>query len=147
MKTQEKTPPQKQEEYYSFCYVCASQCPRKVIVEDGKIVKVDLDLESGLPTEWCPSTKGQCAPEIYYHPDRLKYPQKRVGARGGGKWERISWDEALDTIAQKLNDIKAKYGPEYVAMLLGEPKGLEFVFGHRFATIFGTPNVATPCNA
>ena len=140
MKTKEK----KREEFLTFCYTCARKCSRKVIVEDGKIVKVDLDLESGLPTEWCPSTKGQCAPEIYYHPDRLKYPQKRVGSRGESKWERISWDEALDTIAQKLNGIKEKYGPEYVALCLGEPKGLEFHFGHRFATIFGTPNVATP---
>jgi len=136
------------EEVLTFCYTCAgSKCSRKVIVEDGKIVKYDLDTESGLQSEWCPITKGQCAPEIHYSPDRLMYPQRRVGARGEGKWERISWDEALGTIAEKLNDIKTKYGPEQVAMVLGEPKGLEFVFAHRFATVFGTPNVATPGNA
>ena len=142
MKTKEK----KREEFLESCQVCGCGCSRKVIVEDGKIVSMELDTESGLHTEWCPTTAGKCAPEIYYHPDRLKYPQKRVGARGEGKWERISWDEALDTIAKKLNDIKAKYGPEYVALCLGEPRprALEFQFAHRFATIFGTPNVATP---
>ena len=105
---------------------------------------MDRDLESGLPTEWCPSAKGQSVIEIYYHPERLKYPQKRIGARGEGKWERISWDEALDTIARKLRDVKEKYGPEYVALALGEPKGMEFHFAQRFATMFGTPNVVSP---
>jgi len=76
----------------------------------------------------------------------LKYPQKRVGARGEGKWERISWEEALDTIAVKLKETKEKYGPESVAMCLGEPKGMEYAFGQRFASCFGTPNVATPGN-
>jgi anaerobic selenocysteine-containing dehydrogenase len=88
--------------------------------------------------------KGSFVIEILNHPDRLKYPQKRVGAKGEGKWERISWDEALDTIAAKFKEIKEKYGPEYVAFGLGEPKGMEFAFAQRFATAFGTPNVATP---
>src|SRR3990172_4003130 len=47
-----------------------------------------------------------------YHPDRLRYPMKRIGNRGEGQWERITWDQALDTIAERLNDVKAKYGNE-----------------------------------
>jgi len=82
--------------------------------------------------------------EVCSHPDRLKYPQKRVGARGEGKWQRISWDEALDMVARKLKDLKEKHGPESLAMCLGEPHQLEYAFGQRFATYFGTPNVATP---
>lgn len=135
---------QTRQDYLTFCFMCCFKCSRKVTVEDGKIVEVERDLESGFPTEWCPSAKGQSVMEIYYHPERLKYPQKRVGARGEGKWERISWDEALDTIAQKFGEIKEKYGPEYVALALGEPKGLEFAFAQRFASMFGTPNVTTP---
>jgi len=132
------------QEFLTFCFICAVKCSRKVIVEDGKIVAIERDLESGLPTEWCPSAKGQYVPEIYYSPKRLMHPLKRAGARGEGKWEQISWDEALDTIATKFNEIRNKYGPEYIAMLLGEPKGMEINVGYRFATMLGTPNVATP---
>lgn len=64
--------------------------------------------------------------------------------KGEGKWERISWDEALDTIAEKFGEYKRSFGPESVALCLGEPKGLEFAFAQRFASVFGTPNVATP---
>lgn len=134
-------------ELRNYCYMCPHKCSRKVTVEDGKIVKLDIDWESGVSTMWCPIAKGQQSPEVYSHPDRLKYPQKRIGARGEGGWQRISWDEALDTIAHKLKDIKEKYGPEYVALCLGEPKNLEIHFAYRFATMFGTPNVATPHNS
>lgn len=48
------------------------------------------------------------------HPDRLNYPMKRVGKRGEGKFERISWDEALDAIAASLKNVVAKYGNEAV---------------------------------
>ncbi len=132
------------EEFLTFCHLCCGRCSRKVTVEDGKIVEWDLDRVSGLPTEWCPMKKGSYVPEILSHPDRLKYPQKRVGRKGEGKWQRISWDEALDTIAAKFTEIKEKYGPEYVAFGLGEPKGMEFAFAQRFGTAFGTPNLATP---
>jgi anaerobic selenocysteine-containing dehydrogenase len=117
----------------------------KATVEDGKVVDIAPDRESGLPNELCPVKKGRLSiPEVLAHPDRLKYPLKRMGERGEGKWERISWDEALDTIATKLMAYKAQYGPESVAWCLGEPKGLEFAFAQRFATAFGTPNVITP---
>ncbi|MCJ7594333.1 MAG: molybdopterin-dependent oxidoreductase, partial [Desulfobacterales bacterium] len=63
--------------------------------------------------------KGATIPEVMYHPDRLLYPLKRAGARGEGKWQRISWDEALDTIAGKLKEIKEKYGPEAIHISCG----------------------------
>ena len=63
--------------------------------------------------------KGATIPEVMYHPDRVKYPIQRVGARGEGKWQRISWDEALDTIAQNLKRIKEKYGPEAIHVSCG----------------------------
>lgn len=129
---------------FTFCHLCPGRCSRKATLEAEKLVDWDRDLESGLPTEWCPMKKGSFVIEILNHPDRLKYPQKRVGPRGEGKWERISWDEALDDIAAKLKEVKGKYGPESVAFGLGEPKGMEFAFAQRFATAFGTPNVATP---
>ena len=134
-----------QQEFFTFCHVCPGHCSVKATVEEGKVVDIVPDKESGLPNELCPVKKGRFSiPEVLHHPDRLQYPQKRVGARGEGKWERISWDEALDTIAKKLLSLKEQYGPESVAFGLGEPKGLEFAFAQRFATAFGTPNVVTP---
>jgi len=133
------------QEVLSFCHICAGHCSIKVRVEDGKVIDIAPDMESGLPNELCPIKKGRLSiPEILVHPNRLKYPQKRVGAKGEGKWQRISWDEALDTITEKLSDFKEKYGPESIALGLGEPKGLEFAFAQRFASAFGTPNVVTP---
>ena len=133
------------QEVFTFCHICAGHCSVKAIVEDGKMVDMEPDMESGFSSEQCPVKKGRhTIPEVLYHRDRLIYPQKRVGAKGEGKWQRISWDEALDTIAGKFKELKEKYGSTAVAFGLGEPKGMEFAFAQRFATVFGTPNVVTP---
>jgi anaerobic selenocysteine-containing dehydrogenase len=132
------------EEILTFCPLCAGHCAARATVEDGKIVKWERDRESGIPSGMCPTLKGRSNMEISRHPARLKFPQKRIGARGEGKWQRISWEEALDDIAQKLIDIKEQHGPEAFGVGLGEPKGLEFAFGQRLASAFETPNVATP---
>ena len=132
-------------EIFTFCHLCAGHCSMKAIVEDGKLVDLEPDMESGLYAEQCALNKGRFTiPEVLGHKDRLLYPQKRIGARGEGKWQRISWDEALDTIAAKFNDVKQKFGPESVAFGLGEPKGMEFAFAQRLASAFGTPSVVTP---
>ena len=129
---------------HTFCPICAGYCAAKATVEDGVVVDWQPDFESEFPCEPCPPFKGRANMEIFRHPDRLKYPMKRAGKRGEDKWERITWDEALDTIAKKLLELKEKYGPESVAFGVGEPKGLEFAFAQRFASAFGTPNVVTP---
>lgn len=132
-------------EILTFCHLCAGHCSMKAIVQDGKLVDLEPDMESGLYAEQCALNKGRFTiPEVMGHKDRLLYPQKRLGARGEGKWQRISWDEALDTIAAKFNQVKREFGPECVAFGLGEPKGLEFAFAQRLASAFGTPTVVTP---
>jgi anaerobic selenocysteine-containing dehydrogenase len=132
-------------EVFTFCHLCAAHCSMKAIVQDGKLVDLEPDMESGLYAEQCAVNKGRFTiPEVMGHKDRLLYPQKRVGARGAGKWQRISWDEALDTIAEKFAAVKQQFGPECVAFGLGEPKGMEFAFAQRLATAFGTPTVVTP---
>ncbi len=134
-----------QHEAFTFCHVCPGRCAIKATIEDGKVVDFVPDKESGLPNEQCPVKKGRLSvPDVLNHADRLTHPLKRVGARGEGKWERISWDEALDTIASKLLAYKEQFGPQSVAFGLGEPKGLEFAFAQRLASAFGTPNVVTP---
>jgi thiosulfate reductase/polysulfide reductase chain A len=136
----------KRNDYLTFCHVCPAHCSRKITTEEGRIVRVEKDQESGLPDEWCTFKRAKTIKEVTSHPDRLKYPLKRVGARGEGKWSRISWDEALGEIAEKLNYFKKEFGAESLAFCLGEPKGMEFAFAQRFASVYGTPNVATPGN-
>ncbi len=69
-------------------------------VKDGKLIKVEGDPEGPLNHGYlCPI--GAATTQLVYHPDRLKYPQRRIGPRGSGKWERISWDEALDEITRE----------------------------------------------
>ena len=129
-----------------FCFLCGKHCSLIAHVEDGRVVKVTGDKTSGIHSDVCPDAKGPTTiPATYNHPDRLKQPLKRIGPKGQeASFVPISWDEALDAIASKMTILKEEYGPESVAMILGEPKGLEFAFGQRLATVFGTPNVITP---
>jgi thiosulfate reductase/polysulfide reductase chain A len=85
--------------------------------------------------------KGATIPEVMYHPDRLLYPLKRTGARGEGKWQRISWDEALDTIAGRLKEIKEKYGPEAIHVSCGSGQKHTSIQAAKIAErLWPTPN-------
>jgi anaerobic selenocysteine-containing dehydrogenase len=64
-------------------------------------------------------TRGVHSREIVYSPDRLKHPLKRVGAKGAGRFTRIGWDQALDEIAQRLKEIKARHGPQALITYIG----------------------------
>jgi anaerobic selenocysteine-containing dehydrogenase len=83
--------------------------------------------------------KGQSAPELLYHPDRLKYPLKRADNRGENKWQRISWDEALDTVSEALLKVKQEYGAESIVGARGTGRPYYVMF-HRFLNCLGTPN-------
>src|ERR1019366_7267790 len=136
-----------QTEEQVFCFLCPNHCAMLADIEDGKLVRARADKKSGLHCDICPDAKGPYTfPEVFVHPNRLKYPMKRAGEKGENRWTRISWDEALDTIAQKLIFYRDTYGPESIAMILGEPKGMEFAFAQRFGTYLKTPNVITPGN-
>ena len=129
-----------------FCHICPAHCARKVAVENGEIVSVVPDKGSPYASAPCLYNKSQIMKEVRSHPDRLKYPMKRVGPRGGHGWERITWDEALDTIAEKLAYYKERFTADSVGFLLGEPKELEFAFAQRLASVYGTANCVTPGN-
>jgi anaerobic selenocysteine-containing dehydrogenase len=108
-------------------------------VKAGRITTVKGDPDS--PVNYgvlCP--KGQAAVELLYHPERLSHPLKQIGEKGRGQWTRISWDEALDTIADKLAGIRDAYGPEQVAFIQGSAKGLIDNYNERLANAFGTPD-------
>lgn len=101
---------------------CGGRCLNKAHVRDGKVVRITTDNEHP-DTEKMPQLRGcmRCRGyrERLYHPDRLKYPMKRVGKRGEGKFERISWDEALDSIASHTKRIRQQYGPEAIYLNYG----------------------------
>ncbi|MBI4288500.1 MAG: molybdopterin-dependent oxidoreductase [Chloroflexi bacterium] len=87
---------------------CGGTCVLQVHVKDGVITRIESD--SGAEPQFRACLKGRAYRQRVYAPDRLKYPMKRVGKRGEGEFERISWDEALDTVAGELKRVKEKYG-------------------------------------
>ena len=127
----------------TICRSCGhGGCGVYVVVEDGKVVKIQPDKEHPVSKGYtCKKAYGSI--ELQYHPDRLLYPMRRAGARGEGKWERLSWDEALTEVAGKLNQFKQESGAESV--VFGHGTGRDFHrFVYRVANLFGTPNVLTP---
>jgi len=117
---------------------CHQGCGVLLYVKDGKLVKVKGDPQF-------PSNRGLLCPrclaltQVVYHPARLKYPLKRVGGRGEGKWQRITWEEAFETVVNKFNEIKQNYGPESVIFSDGTDRGIHPYHGRLFYA-FGSPN-------
>ncbi|MFC1886017.1 molybdopterin-dependent oxidoreductase [Thermodesulfobacteriota bacterium] len=88
---------------------CGGLCEMKVHVKGGRIIRIENnDDDDGARPRGCP--RGRAYRQRIYAPDRLLYPQKRTGKRGSGEFERISWDEALDTVAGEMKRIKDAYG-------------------------------------
>lgn len=123
--------------FYTACALCYQSCGLEVTVEDGKVVQVRGQKSHPLNKgEICP--KGEALIEQIYHPERLKYPLKKVD----GKWERITWEQALSEIAAKLIDLKEKYGPSVNAFFCGSlgVESLEMVsLTHRFRAALDSP--------
>jgi len=94
---------------------CGGSCPLNVYVEDGRITKIEAH-DVGLPA-MRPCLRGLLYHYRAYAPDRLQYPMKRIGERGEGKFARISWDEALDEVAQQITRVRDTYGPAAILNL------------------------------
>jgi len=77
--------------------------------------------------------------DILSHPARVNYPLKRAGERGSGQWQRVTWDEALDDVARRLENLKTCYGSETLATCIGGPHDMYWPL-HRFLNLFGSPN-------
>jgi anaerobic selenocysteine-containing dehydrogenase len=120
----------------SSCRMCHGGCGVRVHVRDGRVERVEGDPHC-LTNLGYLCAKGQASVAYTYHPDRLLHPLRRVGPRGEGGWERISWEAALDEVAGRLDDVRRTHGPEYVAKACGT--GREWnTFGERFFNAFGT---------
>ena len=127
----------------SLCAICSPghHCGLDCYVKDGVILNVE-----GTPDH--PYNRGKiCSKGVnnrqyVYRADRIRTPLRRVGERGEGKFEPVSWEEAYKIIGEKLNAVKAQYGPQAVAFFSGYCKWYRPLF-HRFAYSFGSINYGT----
>jgi len=97
------------EKVRTVCQACQCECGVLVHVEDGMVVKIEGDPNHPLSRGFI-CVKGSSYHEFLYHTDRLTHPMKRSGGKGKGACKKISWDEALDEITEKLTTTKEKYG-------------------------------------
>lgn len=130
-----------------LCKMCDhDQCQMRCILENGRLVRTETFAKSPwtpwFKIEGCP--KQQNLVELVYHKDRLNYPLKRKGARGENKWQQLTWDQALDEVADKLAGLKQKYGAETLAAICGFYNE-QWDIG-RFMHLFGSPNIES-CDA
>ena len=126
--------------YASTCWECSTRCGSLVTVENGHVTKVG-------PNKDHPGSKGafcvkgiRALPELTYHENRIRRPMRRVGERGSGNWQEISWDEALDEIADRLLSVRNEHGPK---SLVGAVSSAFFSRGAMVALLMrslGSPN-------
>ena len=105
---------------YSWCACvinCGQRCPLRCFTKNGRVIRIETDNtapDTLGPRQLRACQRGRSMRERIYSPDRLKFPMKRVGKRGEGKFERISWEEAVRTIASEWKRIRDKYGNEAI---------------------------------
>lgn len=123
----------------SVCGICdPQQCGLSLYVKDGVIIKTEGN-ENHLASTGSLCSKGASTRQYVYNDKRIKTPLRRVGERGEGKFEPITWEEAMEEIASRLQEIKDKYGPESVMFTTGYAKYYR-PFLKRLAMQFGSPN-------
>ena len=128
----------------STCSLCPGGCGISVRKVDNRAVKIEG--RKGHPI----NDGGMCmlglsGLQLLYGPTRIKSPMKRIGERGEGKWQKISWDEAIGLVTEKLTDIRNKGEAHTVAAISGSDKGTVPALFKRFMTAVGSPNfMCTP---
>lgn len=128
----------------TMCQACYFYCGLNVTVDQGRILRID-----GMPEHpvnrgsICP--KGLASQQIATDPHRLTQPLQRIGNRGSGQWEPISWDDALDLMASKLDAARREHGAESFVYHRGHAPGWVTTMNYvtRFMSAFGSPNLLT----
>lgn len=124
---------------YTFCRICEVLCGLKVTVEDNQVISIVPDRDH-IATKGFACPKGINQHHLFNSPDRLRYPMKREGAT----WKRISWDQALQEIGEKVAHIHNEFDPQAIAMYVGTAAGfgvLHPIFAQGFMKGIGTTNM------
>lgn len=122
-----------------ICASCDIACPVVAQVEDGKVIKIRASFKPSLKDNIC--VKGIYAHKNFSHPDRVLFPLKRVGERGSGQWEQVSWEHAMTDIAERLRKVVDQHGPEALAVATSEwNTSVDNGSCRRFMNLLGSPN-------
>ncbi|MGB4270088.1 MAG: molybdopterin-dependent oxidoreductase [Spirochaetota bacterium] len=128
----------------TICFECHCRCGVILEVNGGKITGIKGNKDHPFSHGYtCP--KGRASMEIVYHPDRIVSPLVKVGGKESKRFEKISWDKAIEIIAQRLLDCKEKWGAESVVFGSGTTRGMA-PYLNRFLACFGSPNFMAPSN-
>jgi thiosulfate reductase/polysulfide reductase chain A len=123
----------------SYCGLCHPRCGILLEIEDGKVLSVKGDPQHPVSRgRIC--ARGRLMADHIDHPDRINFPLKREGEKGSGRWRRLSWDQALDEVAEKLDALREQYGPETLAFTHGTKRTYHWD-ERRFFNLFGSPNI------
>ncbi|MGB6102787.1 MAG: molybdopterin-dependent oxidoreductase [Pusillimonas sp.] len=129
-----------------YCTLCRSRCGTLNTIRDDALIRVHPDTSHPTGQAMCP--KGRAAPELVHSPHRILHPMRRTTPKSNPDpgWEAITWDQALEDIAAKFNQIRNENGAEAVAFGVTTPSGtplsdsIDWI--ERFIRAFGSPNIA-----
>jgi thiosulfate reductase/polysulfide reductase chain A len=124
-------------EVYSICFMCTVRCPIRVLVENDDVKWIEGNPHvAGIEGALC--AKGSAGLALLHDTERPQYPMIRTGPRGSGQWQRATWDEALDFVADKLKHIIREHGPQ--SLVFGERTNLNTHISKTFMKALGSPN-------
>lgn len=123
----------------SYCGLCHPRCGTLLHFKNNRAFKVTGDKNHPV-TRGVICERGRLMPDHIYHPQRLNYPLKRTGEKGQGRWQRLTWDQALDEVADKLSRLREQYGAETLAFTHGTKRTYHWD-ARRFFNLFGSPNM------
>jgi len=123
----------------STCTLCPGNCGITVLKIDNRVIKIE-GMKGHPVNDGGICLLGLSGLQLLYGPTRVKTPLKRVGDRGAGRWQKISWDKALSEVVKQLGDLRSSGQPHTVGLITGSGRGTVSELLYRFMTVYGSPN-------